>query len=402
MSRLASRLWAVTAASIVIAAVCRLPRLAEPPKAIFDEVYHAVTAREYLAGLPPTEWVHPPTAKLLIAVGIIPFGYNSWAWRLAPALAGIALAPIFLALARRVLPSERAARLATLLLLADGVYLVQSRTAMTNIFAVLFQTCAALFAVRWIQRERESLGDALGLGLALGLALSTRWTSLWAAGFLFLALVAARRRALLGPWALTLVVLSFVVWPLLIYTLSYVPFVRQGHSLLSVIKQQADMWHYHATLRAEHPYFSAWYTWPWLYRPTWYFYQRAAGMTRGIVALGNPALWWAAVPVTLWALITGIRAKDPWRLFCGLGFCALYLPWGLSPRKLNFSHYLLEALPFACLALGSLLDRHWDGQAGSACRAYLGLTIALFIVFFPILTAVPLPDWVLPFQSASP
>ncbi len=398
MPKLADRWWAATLAAIALAAACRLPRLGVPPQEIFDEVYHAVTAREYLAGMAPTEWVHPPTAKLLIAAGVALFGYRSWAWRLAPALAGIALAPIFLALARRVLASERAARLATLLLLVDGVYLVQSRIAMTNIFAVLFQTCAALFAVRWIRREREVLGDALGLGLALGLAISTRWTSLWAACFLFLALVATRRRALRRPRVVALVALSFVVWPILIYGLSYVPLMRQGHSLLYVVRQQAEIWRYHATLRADHPYFSAWYTWPWLFRPTWYFYERAAGVTRGIVALGNPALWWASVPVTVWALVTGFRARDPWRLFCGLGFCALYLPWGASPRTLNFSHYLLEAMPFACLALGSLLDRHWDGPAGAACRAYLGLAIAFFVVFFPILTAVPLPDWILPFR----
>ena len=90
--------------------------------------------------------MHPPTAKLLIAIGVWLFGYESWAWRLLPALAGIALAPVFYYLARTVLATERAAVLASVLILADGVYLVQSRTAMTNIFAVLFQLAAALFS----------------------------------------------------------------------------------------------------------------------------------------------------------------------------------------------------------------------------------------------------------------
>ena len=49
---------------------------------------------------------------------------------LLPALAGIALAPVFFLLARRVLPTERAALFASFLLLCDGVYLVQSRVAM--------------------------------------------------------------------------------------------------------------------------------------------------------------------------------------------------------------------------------------------------------------------------------
>ena len=130
---------AIAVVLALASAAFRLPRLGFPPEEMFDEVYHAKTALQYLQGVNPTEWVHPPTAKLLIAIGVWIFGYDAWAWRLMPALAGIALAPIFYLLARTVLATERAAVLASVILLADGVYLVQSRTAMTNIFAVCFQ-----------------------------------------------------------------------------------------------------------------------------------------------------------------------------------------------------------------------------------------------------------------------
>src|SRR5262249_16627706 len=162
----------------------RLPRLGIPGEEMFDEVYHAKTALQYLKGEPPTEWVHPPTAKLLIAVGVWLFGYVPWAWRLLPALAGVALAPVFYSLAPRVLAPEGGAVVASALLLCDGVYLVQSRIAMTNIFAVLFQVASALFIVRAALPPRLSARDMALAGLFLGLALSTRWTSLWAAGFL--------------------------------------------------------------------------------------------------------------------------------------------------------------------------------------------------------------------------
>ena len=140
----------------LFAAVFRLPGLFYPSEEYFDEVYHAKTALEYLEGRPPTEWVHPPTAKLLIAVGVATFGYEPWAWRLAPALAGVLLAPVFLLLARRVVPTERGALLATVLLLLDGVYLVQSRVAMTNVFAVLFQLLSALLVLRAATERRLS------------------------------------------------------------------------------------------------------------------------------------------------------------------------------------------------------------------------------------------------------
>jgi dolichyl-phosphate-mannose--protein O-mannosyl transferase len=168
--------------------------------------------------------------------------------------------------------------------------------------------------------------------------------------------------------------------------------MAQGHSVKEVLQLQAAIWNYHSQLSATHHYFSPWWTWPWLYRPTWYFWWSGPETVRGIVALGNPAIWWASVPAVLWALVTGWHARDPRRLFAGAGFCLLYLPWALSPRTLNFSHYLLEALPYACLALGMLLDRAWDGRQAPIARGYLVLVAALFVLFLPLLVALPVPQ----------
>jgi dolichyl-phosphate-mannose--protein O-mannosyl transferase len=380
------------------AAAFRLPRLGFPPEEVFDEVYHAKTALQYLEREEPTEWVHPPTAKLLIAVGVWVFGYDAWAWRLMAALAGVALAPVFFLLALRVLSRERAALLASVLLLCDGVYLVQSRIAMTNIFAVLFQVLSALLIVRAAWAERLPAGSMVAVGMALGLAVSTRWTSLWAAGFLGLVLLAVRRRRLFRLRELSLTTLAFVVVPVIVYVTSYLPLVylRPGlpawHSLQELWALQVEVWNYHAHLAADHPYFSAWWTWPWLYRPTWYHFQQAEGTVRGIVAIGNPAVWWVSVPVSLWALVTGARDRDFRRLFSGAGFFALYVPWGLSPRTLNYNHYLFEAIPYACLSLGLLLDRHWDAGGRRLSRAYVALVVALLLFFYPFLTALPVPQ----------
>jgi dolichyl-phosphate-mannose--protein O-mannosyl transferase len=382
------------------AALFRFPGLGYPGEEYFDEVYHAKTARQYLRGEPPTEWVHPPTAKLLIAVGVALFGYEPWAWRLAPALAGTLLAPVFFLLARRVVATERGALLATLLLLLDGVYLVQSRVAMTNVFAVLFQLLSALLLVRAAAAERLAAGRVAAAGLALGLALSTRWTSLFAWGFLGLVFLALRRAKAFRPRELALGILAFLLLPAVVYLLSYVPWMEQAHPrslgawggrIREAVRWQADIWGYHANLSATHTYFSEWWKWPLLWRPTWYFWWSGGGWVRGIVALGNPAIWWASVPVSLWAVVTGVRWRDPRRLFAGAGFLFLYVPWGLSPRTLNFSHYLFEAIPYACLALGILLDRAWDGRHPLLPRSYVVLAIALFLLFLPILTAVTVP-----------
>jgi dolichyl-phosphate-mannose-protein mannosyltransferase len=384
----------------LVAALFRLPGLGYPNEEYFDEVYHAKTALQYLRGQEPTEWVHPPTAKLLIASGIALFGYHPWAWRLAPAIAGILIAPLFLLLARRVLASERAALLATALLLMDGVYLVQSRIAMTNVFAVLFQLLSAFLLLRAASKGELRLADMTWLGLSLGLALSTRWTSLFAWGFLGLVHLALRRRKAFRADELALGALAFALLPSAVYLLSYVPWMAQAHPhglaewwqrALAAVRWQRDIWAYHAHLNATHTYFSPWWTWPWLYRPTWYFWYSGDGFVRGIIALGNPAIWWASVPVSIWALASGIRWRDPRRVFCGAGFFLLYLPWGLSPRTLNFSHYLFEAIPYACLSLGTLLDRRWDDGQALVARGYLVAAAALFLLFLPLLTAIPLP-----------
>ena len=393
-----SRDRAIAALLALVSAAFRLPRLGFPAEEIFDEVYHAKTALQYLQGINPTEWVHPPTAKLLIAIGVWIFGYEPWAWRLMPVLAGIALAPVFYRLARTVLATERAAVLASVILLSDGVYLVQSRTAMTNIFAVCFQLAAALFVVRAALRPALPVKEMMLAGLFLGLALSTRWTSLFATGFLGLVLLAVRQRRIFSPRELALTFATFAALPSALYVLSYVPWMMQADPWSSRLRELPEhtkaVWRYHANLRATHPYFSSWYTWPWLYRPTWYYFHQDTVPTvtvRGIVALGNPWLWWSSVFVTLWAVITGARARDARRLFCGLGFLFLYLPWGISPRTLNYGHYLFEAIPYACLSLGILLDAHWDGARRGLARGFLALVVVTFLFFYPFLTALPVP-----------
>jgi dolichyl-phosphate-mannose--protein O-mannosyl transferase len=59
---------------------------------------------------------------------------------------------------------------------------------------------------------------------------------------------------------------------------------------------------------------------------------------------------------------------------------------------LNFSHYLFEALPYACLSLGMFLDRGWDKPPYAVpARAYVVVVALLFLFFFPVLSALPIP-----------
>ena len=71
------------------------------------------------------------------------------------------------------------------------------------------------------------------------------------------------------------------------------------------------------------------------------------------------------------------------------------MPWGISPRTLNYSHYLFEAIPYACLSLAMLLDGWWDEKAGGRAylaRGYVALVVLVFIVFLPLLMGLPVPS----------
>ena len=272
------------APALLVAAAFRLPRLGFPPEEVFDEVYHAKTALQYLqrraadrVGAPADGEAADRDRRLGLRLRVLGLAAAAGAGR------DRAGARSSSCCARRVLPSERAALLASVLLLCDGVYLVQSRIAMTNIFAVLFQVAAALFIVRAVRRETPAARRH-----ARGRPLPRAWRSpragracgrraSWAC-------VAARVRAApaLPPARARCWWCSPSRRCRSRSTCSATcPGCGTGPRACSrVIELAAQaIWRYHANLRATHPYFSKWYTWPWLYRPTWYYLPagRAAG-----------------------------------------------------------------------------------------------------------------------------
>lgn len=374
-------------------------RLGVPHEQIFDEVYHARTANEYLHGINPYEWTHPPLAKLLIAVGIILFGMNSFGWRIVSLVVGTLTLGLFYVLARRMFGTRRPAWIATLMLACDGVYFVQSRIAMTNIYVVAFILLACLGAWEFMQRRQERWLVLAAFGL--GGALATRWTTMYAWGFLGL-LVASyvlffelpRRR----PVEIALLALRtlgyFTLIPLAIYLLSYLPYMAQGHNLLEVAQMQRTMWNYHANLHATHNYASPWWQWPLMVRPTWYYYHDwKNGLISGIIAIGNPAIWWASMPALL------AMGYVAWRRRLWLGWfvmvmgLGMYLPWAIEPRGLVFMHYMFEAIPFAVLAIAYFLDQLWRHEDWEpVASTYVLLTVGLFAFFYPLLSGYPIPE----------
>lgn len=382
-------------------------RLAVPQKYMFDEVYHAYTAGQYVAGNPdaylwntkaPREgvaymWNHPPAGVLLIAGGILVFGDNSWGWRLASALFGAAGIVLSYFLALKLTRSNGVATLASCLLLMDGLYLAQSRIAMLDIFGVVF-LMAALLAVRsYLSSPPDRvLGPLLCAGLFLGLALATKWNAAvpWA---LVGAVALSRALALRLPARhLVGVPIGLFALPVAVYLLAYVPFFLTGHDLAQFVELQKQILAYHVHLKATHRFQSSWWMWPLGQRPVWYFTHRAGDTVANVYAVGNAVLYAGFLPAVAWVAWKWWKARRQAELVVLLvGFLGSWLQWALVAR-ITFLYHFLPAVPLGCITVADALAglARAGGVRRALAFAYVGLVALFFLWLYPLEVAIPL------------
>lgn len=405
---------------------------------VFDEIYHGRTAYEHIHRLEPYEWTHPPLGKLIIAIGIELFGMGPFGWRIMCALFGALLVPAFYGLARQAFPKGNLALGAAAAYAFDFMRLTQTRLALIDGYVTLFVLGSYLFMWRYylsaLDRRRPDYPSLAASGLFFGLGAATKWNAIYSGAGLavlfFIAFVgrlradlkAGRRGASAAAGAsgvLGLCVLCFILLPLAIYVAAYVPtLLVPGHDFGSIWRYQGRMYTYHSTLKAEHPFASSWWQWPWLVKPVWYFKGEGlpAWLSSTIVAHGNPLVWWPSLASAIAAAFIALRRKDGRILPAILGFFAQYLPWTLVPR-LTFLYHYFPILPFglicavycaqALLPAGLLsppvrsgagarpggpaawfLRDWWIWIYGAACAL-------LFAWFFPALTGAIVPSaWI--------
>lgn len=414
--------WVVSLALGGCAAALLLRDLALPAEVVFDEVYYVGDARDYLAlrGIEGTFAVHPPLGKWFIAAGIRLLGDTALGWRVPGVVAGVLLVVVLHRLALRLLRGRPhgalLAALAPALLLLDGVFLVQARTAMLDVFLALFVALGVHLVV--VDRDLRRLGGTSMqatrrrgtrtlAGIALGAACAVKWSALLGvgvAGLLVLGWELALRRRATGRWLAAparLVIgigLPLLVVPALVYAASWVPwgaaYERTEQSGCSeppspectfdvagraeaVVDHNVAMWRFHQDLEAEHPYRSDPLGWPVLARPVVYHYDtcgpdRAAGVAdedgqvppacvvepgeaSEIVLVGNPALWWGFLLLSP-LLVAGAVRRDRASIVALVGWLGQYLPW-LAVSRPAFLFYLVPAVPFAALGVALALAR---------------------------------------------
>lgn len=390
-------------AILVFAALVRMPRLSTPAAMIFDEIYYAKAAQQILAGVEVTEErTHPPLSKLIIAAGIKTFGDRAVGWRVMGALAGVGLAAVVYALATLLFRDRLVAVLSALMVSVDGLVFVESRIAKPDIFLTLFLFSA--YAALWcylrdrLDRPEEPSGRSVGwlyaAGIAAGCAVATKWTTVVPLSIIpvTLALLRGWGRIALPRRDLRHLAAAFVLVPVAVYLLTYIPYFMRGHTVPEFFAHQASMYQFHASLTEGHPYQSQWWSWPLLIRPIWYeYFEAAPGVYRGILAIGNPFIWWATLPAFALVAARAVRTRAMPETFLLIGFLISYVQYAFITRAL-FLYHFLPALPFLIMALAVGLARVRDRVGSGVVLVFLLLAIGWLVAYYPVLSGVPMPN----------
>lgn len=377
---------------LILAAFLRVVNLGHPSVYIFDEVYHAFTAREYLHNhieawewwtTPPKdvayEWTHPPVAKYGMVLGMLIFGENSFGWRIGSAIFGVvSILGIYL-LVLALTKNKQLSLISAFLVSIEGLHISQSRIAMNDIYMLTFYIWSLYMAVKSGWKSAAIL---------YGLALASKWSALY--GVIPLAFIFVQEYPLKN-WSLKSGVyhLFFAFRLLLIaisvYVLTFTPFILSGHSWAQWWELHRQMWYYHTHLSATHSYQSTPLQWIFAARPVWYYVKYLENATQNIYAQGNPLILWLG----LVALILQLKKvfRYPTSLFIML-YAIFTLPWIASPRIMFFYHYLPSST-FLCIVLASWLST----LPKKYYLSILGFTFLGLVLISPLLYGFTTPQF---------
>lgn len=422
----------------------------------FDEIYHARTGYEFTQdNLRTYEWTHPPLGKIFIALGMTIFGVNPFGWRIMGTLFGIAMLPFIYLFAKRFFRESWISTLVTVLFAFDFMHFTQTRIATIDVFVTFFIIVMYYFMYQYTQLSfydtpLKKTWLPLGIcGVAMGFGIASKWTGIYAGAGLAIILFwtlwkryreycyakAKPKDATNGishssiidsfqkntVWTLLFCCVFFIVIPLIIYGLSYIPFRLEDGvdtDIITKVVQNAEaMFSYHQGVTDSHPYSSTWYQWPIMYRPMWYYSAQITDtISEGISAFGNPLVWWAGIPAFFYMIYLAIKKKDQRAGFLCIGYLAQYAPWFLVSRVIFIYHYF-PSVPFVTFMVGysmfTICNRKEPAgeqtvTVGVAekiksfkeftiskkrwiyvCIGYTAAAVMLFIMFYPVISGEP-------------
>ncbi len=404
---------------------------------MFDEVYHGRTGYEFVHHLPTYETTHPQLGKCFIALGIRIFGMTPFGWRFFTALFGTLFVPLMYVFAKLLFKSTLAATSVGVCFTFECMHYTLSRIATIDIFVALFIILSYYYMYKYLLSDsayrktkhpndkfppKEVYISLLLCGISMGLSIATKLTGVYAA--IGLAVIFIYHTLTHYPKGQVLrlaifCVIFFILVPLVLYTLAYIPaveaYAQMGYTdktvswdsnglyigygytglIARTLRNTNYMINYHRNLNATHPYQSNFYTWPFVYRPLLAANNRVAtyGNTSDystVNYIGNVAVWWVSIPCVLFTMIRSVIKKERTAAFLSVGYLAQYLPW-FSVSRCVFIYHYFPAILFSILMIGYTVRvlTQWKPVLRKYVYLYLGIVILIFFMFFPIISGVP-------------
>ena len=405
----------------------------------FDEIYFVRTAEQYLHSQIPYEWTHPPLGKLIQASSLLVFGFNPFGWRIMGVIFATLMIPLIYLFGKKMFGTWIGGFTAAFLLTFDFMHFTMGRMGTADTYVVFFSLASQLFFFIYVKNVVDKgwkTSSIIPLFLAFfffALGFSSKWLVLY--GFVGeLALLLTMRlyevvklksslsrkfyAFLDHPYS---VIVAFILIAIGIYFLTYIPDMLAGRSFFGVIELQGQMFNYHFTLTATHPFSSPWYSWPLMFDPiktsvhvpVWLESASVGNnLNSTIVVMGNPAVWWVGFAAVI--ALTAAFLSQVLRAFAGhlrsllkratkrisikislpaifiiLVFFFQWLPYVLITRVV-FIYHFYSNVPILCLATAFVVNKYWNNRwVKIATIAYFALTIAVFILFYPVISGVP-------------
>lgn len=386
---------------------------------MFDEIYHGRTAYEFLNDLPIYETTHPPLGKTIISLGIAAFGMTPFGWRFASAVCGTLAVPLVYLFCRKISGRTDIAFIGAALFCTEFMHYTLSRIATIDIIAALFILMMFFFMFCFTQEKALSKQYVwlFLCGVSTALAVSTKWTGVYAAvgiAIIFFADIfekcaengGVKKNIPLLSRLFAVCVLSFIIIPAAVYSLSYIQFseVYTDKSFIEhAVSNSAAMLSYHSGAKASHPYSSEWYEWLIDRQPLLDSCRFAAdGRISTVATLGNMLI----LPVGLAAFLHNfylwrVKKSKTSRVLV-IAFLSMLMPWLFIHRTVFIYQYFVCITLFCPMICASLMRMKKPMRIGSVL---LCASLALFVMFFPVISGTAadrgyvhwlewLPTWV--------
>jgi dolichyl-phosphate-mannose-protein mannosyltransferase len=419
----------------LLALFLRFWKLSQFNSFVFDEVYYAKFANYYLIG---TDFFnsHPPLSQYIIAIGIWLGSYfpaspetmnnlagslrSTFSYRWINALSGSFIPILVGAIAYQLTLRRSYSLITALLILFDGLFLVESRYALNNVYLVLFGLLGQLYFLLSLRTHQKNLYLILSR-IFLGCAIAVKWNGLAFLLGIILMLILIKMKLFFSSikandqinlnWKQLL--LSLCIIPLLTYSVLWIPHLIMNPQY-NFLEVHQEILAFHQKIKGNdskiHPYCSPWYSWLVMWRPIAYLYETKIIADQKIIydvhAMGNPILWWLSTVAILMFFLISIfklfnKKNSQFIYFNPLIFIYILanyssnlLPW-LAVDRCTFIYHYLGAYVFAILALAWIIEA-WLFSDLLSYKILGKLTLILiavaFIYWLPIYFGLPLTE----------